>query len=89
MKYGNFCIAGHNYLNNKMFGKLKKLEIGDKFSLYDKINNNIEYEIYDIYRVKPSNVSCLSQDTQGKREVTLITCSDNANYRIIVKAKQI
>ena len=86
---GNFCIVGHNYINSKMFGNLKRLDIGDKLYLYDKINKEIEYEIYDIYKVKPIDVSCLSQDTYGKKELTLITCSDNADYRIIVKAIQI
>lgn len=86
---GNFCIVGHNYLNNKMFGNLKKLKVGDKLNLYDKINKEREYEIYDIYKVKPTDVRCLSQETNGEKEITLITCSDNANYRIIVKARQI
>ncbi len=35
MKYGNFCIAGHNYNNYQFFSRLKKLNIGDVIDIYD------------------------------------------------------
>ena len=38
---GNFCITGHNYLNANMFGKLKKLEIGDTISMVDPYDRKI------------------------------------------------
>ncbi len=84
---GNFCIAGHNFKNKNMFHNLKKLEIGDKLKIKDNNIGVIEYEIYNIYTVNPENVSCLSQDTGGRREVTLITCTNDSKKRIIVKSK--
>lgn len=85
---GNFCIAGHNMNNEKMFSNLDELEIGDKILLSDNKNGTFEYEIYDIYKVEPENTRSLTQETNGKREVTLITCTNYSNHRIIVKAKE-
>lgn len=84
---GNFCIAGHNSKRKNMFTDLKKLEIGDTLILSDEKIGIVDYEIYDIYKVKPENVECLSQNTNGNIDVTLITCTNDSAYRIIVKAK--
>lgn len=86
---GNFCIAGHNFKNRNMFYHVKELKIGDRLFITDPEVGKIEYEIYDIYQVLPEDVNCLSQDTQGAREVTLITCTNDSEKRIIVKAKEI
>ena len=88
-KIGNFCIAGHNFKNKNMFRNLKELEIGDKLTISDNEIGKIKYEIYAIYKVEPEDVSCLSQDTNGTREVTLITCTNDSKKRIIVKAREI
>lgn len=87
---GNLCVAGHNAPRNKnMFYNLKQLNVGDKFTISDHKIGKIEYEIYDIYVVPPENIDCLSQATEGKREVTLITCTNDSSKRTIVKAKEI
>lgn len=86
---GNFCVAGHNFQNKNMFHNLRNLEIGNQLSISDSLIGKVEYEIYDIYRVEPEDVSCLSQKTNGKREVTLITCTTDSEKRIIVKAREI
>ena len=86
---GNLCITGHNYYNDKMFGNLNKLEIGDRIKVTDMKGNNIEYEVYDKYKVYPKETACLSQETGGEREVTLITCTTGAIKRLIVKAVEI
>ncbi len=86
---GNCCIAGHNFQNKNMFHNLKKLDVGDRFSIKDNKNRLLEYEIYNLYKVYPEDVSCLSQVTNGKREVTLITCTNDSSQRIIVKAREI
>lgn len=85
---GNFCIAGHNFQNKNMFHNLKKLKIGQTFFISDKHIGKVEYEIYDIYIVEPDDVRCLAQETEGRREVTLITCTSDSSKRIIVKAKE-
>ena len=85
---GNFCVAGHNFQNKNMFHNLRNLEIGNQLSISDQLIGKVEYEIYDIYMVQPEDVSCLSQKTNGKREVTLITCTTDSEKRIIVKARE-
>jgi len=86
---GNLCITGHNYNKPKMFGKLKNLKCGDKIYVKDLKGVTLEYEVYDIYKIKPNELECLSQDTNGERELTLITCTKGAIKRLIVKAIEI
>ncbi len=71
---GNLCIIGHN--SKGLFIKLKKLKIDDTFYIIDKENcEKVTYKIYDKYTVNPTDLDCLSQNTNDKREVTLITCN--------------
>lgn len=70
---GNFCIVGHNYQSS--FGKLKRLEIGDTFLLTDPAGRSVTYVIDRIEKVSPQNTECLTQNTKGDREATLITCT--------------
>lgn len=84
---GNFCISGHNYVQT--FGRLKELEVGDKILLTDTYNREVTYQVYKIYKVNPTDTSCLSQETNGEREITLITCTLGAIKRNIVKAIEV
>lgn len=84
---GNLCISGHNYMQT--FGRLKELEVGDKIIITDTYSREITYEVYKIYKVNPTDTSCLSQETNGEREVTLITCTLGAIKRNIIKAIEV
>lgn len=83
---GNYCIAGHNYNKENMFNHLIDLSLGDSIYLTDNENGVVEYTVYDIYKVKPQNTEPLSQETQGERELTLITCVNYSKNRLVVKA---
>ena len=85
---GNFCIAAHNYDKENMFNHIIDLEAGDKIYLSDNKNGKIKYEVYDVYKVKPTDNTPLEQETNGQVELTLITCSDYSSKRIIVKARK-
>ena len=85
---GNYCIVGHNYRNSKFFSKVPTLSVGDTSTISEASGRVVTYKIYDKYTVEPKNVSCTSQLTKGKKEVTLITCTDNSEYRVIVKARE-
>ena len=87
-KIGNLCIVGHNYRNAKFFSKVPTLVNGDIIKITDVTGKTVEYEIYDMYVVEPENVSATSQKTNGKREITLITCTDDSVNRVIVKARE-
>lgn len=86
---GNFCILGHNYNKTTMFGNLKKIEINDTITITNMYGQKVEYIVYDIYKVFPNEVECLSQETYGNREVTLITCTTGAIKRLVIKATEI
>lgn len=83
-KTGNLCIAGHNY--GDTFGWISSLDVGDEVNITDTYNRKVTYKVYKIERVLPEDTSCLSQNTNGEREITLITCNLGASKRVIVKA---
>lgn len=85
---GNLCIAGHNYASQKHFGKLTSLEVGDTIQIYDLSSNNINYSIYKIQEVPANDTSCMSQNTNNIREITLVTCNTIKGTRIVIKAKE-
>ena len=86
--FGNVSLAGHNNYDGTMFGKNKKLEIGDLIELTDLSNNTIEYEIYDIFSTDPNDVTILQTTDSKIREVTLITCTNGRAERLIIKAHE-
>lgn len=87
---GNYCIVGHNYRNTRFFSKVPTLVNGDIIQITNFADNStVSYEVYDKYIVEPTDVSCTSQNTNGKREITLITCTDDSKQRVIVKARAI
>lgn len=88
-EYGNLSIAGHNNYDGTMFGKTKKLEIGDKVQLTDLENQTLSYQIYDKFVTDPNDVTILQTKDESIREVTLITCTNGNKNRLILKAKEI
>lgn len=85
---GNYCIVGHNYKSGRMFGKLSMASNGDEVKLKAD-DKEVTYKVYNIYKVEPTDVSCTSQLTNGKREVTLITCTNFGKQRLVVKAREV
>lgn len=83
---GNFCIAGHNYRNTKFFSKVPTLEYGDIIEITDLSNKTVKYSVYDKFEVNEDEVECTSQETNGRTEITLITCTNDSKRRVIVKA---
>ena len=72
-----------------MFGKLKKVNINDNIVLTDTFGREQEYVVYDKFEISPDDVSILNQNTNNKKEVTLITCTIGALKRLVVKAIEI
>ena len=85
---GNYCIVGHNYRNDKFFSHVPELQIGDEIEITDLTGRTLIYDVYDKYVVEPEDVSCTSQRTNGLKEITLITCTDDSSLRVIVKARE-
>lgn len=85
---GNFCISGHNW--NNMLKRLSEMQVGDDFYVINRqTKTKVNYKIYNMYTCVPEDLSCLDQNHDGKREVTLITCNPGGLTRLICKAKEI
>jgi len=86
---GNLCIIGHNWESKAFFSNLKQLENNDIIRIKDNTGNTVEYKVYDKYIVKADDLECTSQETNGKTEITLITCTNNNNKRLIIKGTKV
>ena len=85
-KVGNLCIAGHNYDNGKFFSNISNLTINDEIIIYNSSNIKFSYFVFDIYEVKPDDLSPVYSYNNNSKELTLITCNNLNKNRIIVKA---
>ena len=83
---GNTVIAGHNYRNGDFFGNNDKLKLGDKVYITDNSGTKIKYTIYNIYETAPDDSDFIRRETNGKREISLSTCTDNSKARLIIWA---
>lgn len=86
---GNVVLAGHNRLNNTMFGKMDKLENGDIIELTDSQMVTVKYQVFSKYVIDPNDIDCIFPIDENTREVTLITCTNRDKNRLVVKAREI
>lgn len=84
---GNTVIVGHNYRNGMFFSNNKKLVVGDKVYITDTGRDKITYTIYDKFETSESDTSFYTRSTNGAREISLSTCTDDSKARIIILAK--
>lgn len=87
-KEGNTVIVGHNYRNGGFFGNNKKLQNGDKIYITDETGNKVEYVIYNKYTTTDSDFSYATRNTEGKREISLSTCTSDSSTRLVIWAKE-
>ena len=89
-KVGNTVIIGHNYRSGLFFGSNKKMNIGDSIFITDsETGKRIEYKIYNKYTTEENDTSFYNRNTNGKREVSLVTCMSNNNYRLVILAREV
>lgn len=90
-KVGNTVYIGHNYRNSLFFSKNDQLEEGDKVYITDTSGEEVAYTIYDMFETTSTDTSFYQRETNGKREITLSTCTDDASTtekRLIVLARE-
>lgn len=87
-KIGNTVLAGHNYRNGTFFSNNKKLAIGDKIYLTDTSGKKVTYTIYKKYQTDANDFSYATRDTNGLREISVSTCTDDSSARLILWAKE-
>ena len=85
---GNICIAGHNYDNRLFFSKLSSHSSNDIIYIFDNNGFKYVYSVYNIYEVPSSDLSPVLNYEQNEKILTLVTCNNFNNNRIIVRAKQ-
>ena len=86
---GNAVFAGHNYRNGTFFSNNKRLQNGDKIYITDLNGERVEYEIYRKYTTGTGDSTYMNRDTDGKREISLTTCTDDTTQRLIIWAREV
>ncbi len=81
---GNFSLAAHNNIYTELFRNLHKVQIGDKVRIVTKTHEYV-YTVTSTETVEPTRTDVLKGGT--KREITLITCTQAATKRIVVKGE--
>ena len=87
-RVGNNVIIGHNYRNGTMFSNVKKLTKGNAIYITDLTGYKRKYIVYNIYRTSGDDASYMTRNTNGKREISLSTCTDDSKARTIVWARE-
>lgn len=85
---GNTTLYGHNFRNGTFFSNNKKLKNGDEIKITDQKGETVKYIIYNIYQTSPNDAEYMTRDTQGRREISLQTCTDDSKNRIIIWAAE-
>ena len=81
---GNFCIAGHSStVYNNVFNDLKNIKLNDEIKITTS-DGEFTYLVSEIFETEPTNVGVLNQDNDLK-EMTIVTCTNNGEDRLIVK----
>lgn len=85
---GNLCLAGHNYIDGSMFGKIDKLENGDEISILDLHGNKVNYTVFEKFVTNPDDKSVIEPVEENRKEITLITCINGNKDRLIIRANE-
>lgn len=86
---GNTVLVGHNYRNGTFFSNNKRLENGDRIYITDNTGRRITYEVYRKYETSTSDSEYMNRDTNGAREISLSTCTDDTTMRLIIWAREV
>ncbi|SHJ74202.1 sortase A [Clostridium cavendishii DSM 21758] len=82
---GNFALAGHrNFTYAEFFKNLDKLEKGDDLIIRTK-EQEYKYKVTEKFIVDPDKVEVLDETKDAT--ITLVTCTEGAKQRLIVKGK--
>lgn len=85
---GNVVLIGHNFKNGTLFSDNKKLAKGDKIYLKGLDGKEVEYTITKKYTTTVEDFEYAVRDTNGKREISLSTCTDDTKSRLIFWAEE-
>ena len=83
--HGNYCIAGHNStIYAEIFNDLDQIKIGDEMYLFDTDEKRTRYTyvVTEYSIVDPHSVEVLND--HGDDRLTVISCTDDGEYRQVV-----
>ena len=83
---GNNVIVGHNYRGGSFFGSNKRLEDGDEIYITDVTGEVVRYVVYNKYETTDDDFSYATRKTNGKREISLSTCTSDPEIRLVIWA---
>ena len=83
---GNTVYAAHNYRNGTFFSNNKNLVEGDKIYITDGDGIKLEYTIYNVYTTDANDFSYATRNTEGNREISLSTCTNDPAERLVIWA---
>ncbi len=86
-KPGNVVIIGHNYRNGKFFSNNKKISTGDKIKITDLSGKTLTYTIYEIFETTQNDTEYITRDRGDNIEISLSTCTDDGNNRLVILAR--
>lgn len=82
---GNCVIAGHSSAKyDCIFNGLENLSIGDTITAYAEDGTSYTYEIKYKYVVKPTEIGILRTTDENIRQITLYTCTDGGENRLVL-----
>lgn len=50
--------------------------------------NKVNYSVYESFETDYNDLDCINQNTNKKKEITLITCNNVKNRRRVIKATE-
>lgn len=83
---GNTVISAHNTVNSRFFSRNARLQMGDLIYVTDPSGRQLTYTVYNKYITGPNDASYIDRDTDGDTEISLSTCTDDGQQRIIIWA---
>ncbi len=86
-KVGNTVLVSHNYKNGTLFSNASNLANDDKIYITDKTGTRQSYTIYNIYTTGTGDSDYMERDTNGEKEITLVTCANETKSRLVICAK--
>lgn len=85
---GNMVLVSHNFRDGRLFSNNKKLANGDIIYITDNSGRRLKYEIYNTYVTDREDFDYATRDTEGRREISLSTCTDDVKQVLIIWAKE-
>lgn len=84
---GNMVICGHNW--GGILKRLSEMQDGDTFYMINReTKTKVNYVVTDMFTCGPRDLWILDPNEDGKRMVTIYTCTPSGAKRVVCQAKE-